>query len=108
VLLKESLFQQVTVMDEKRGVRRKVSLVKIIFQKVAQKAALGDPKPLMQVLRMMNMLPGLIARAEAQPENKEERLRELDAKLAEIFGEYVEPEPEGAPPPTQQRPPRKA
>jgi hypothetical protein len=108
VLLRESLLQRVLVSDHKRGGRRMASLLEVILQQAAQKAALGDPKPLMLILRMVSSLSGLMAKAEAESEDKEERVRREMAKFAEIFGEYVEPDPEGAPPPTQQRPPRKA
>jgi len=84
------------------------SLMEVILQQAAQKAALGDPKPLMLVLRMVSSLSGLMAKAEVESEDKEERRRKLHAQMAELFGEHVEPDPEGAPPPTQQRPPRKA
>jgi hypothetical protein len=81
--------------------------MEVIFQQVAQKAALGDPKPLLQVLRMVSSLSGLMAKADTESEDKEERIRKLNAKMAELFGEYVEPEPEAAHPPEQQRARRK-
>ena len=107
VLLKEILFRRVMVSDNKRGGQRKASLMEVILHQVAQKAALGDPKPLLQVLRMVSPLSGLMAKADTESEDSRARVRRVQAELAELFGEYVEPEPEGAHPPEQQRARRK-
>ena len=107
VLLKEILFRRVMVSDHKRGGRRKASLVEVILQQVAQKAALGDPKPLLQVLRMMNSLSGLMAKAEAQSEDKEALVRRVDAELDELFRE-VESDMKKESPPAEQPTRRKA
>ena len=106
-LLKEILFRQVTVTDEKRGVRRKASFVEVIFQRVAQKAASGDLTALTQVLRIVNPLSHLFAKVEAEPANAEERVRKVQAQLAEIFAE-VGDELEIVSPSSAQPTPRKA
>jgi hypothetical protein len=86
-LLKEILFQQVTVTDQKRGVRRKATLLEVILQRVAQQAAVGNLKALRELLRIVDPLSHLIARAAAAPADSEELLRRTRAEVAELFVE---------------------
>jgi len=106
-LLEGILLHRVTVTDQKRGTRRKAPLLEVIFQRIAQQAAVGNLKPLTQVLRIIDPLSHLIARASASPADSQALVRRVDAELDELLRE-VESDMKNESLPAEQCAPRKA